>query len=142
MLSPNLMVQDIEKTLEFYTKTLGFEEEFKMPGPDGKTVYAAVKWKDVSFMFGSASQWLPADALPYRGTGVDFYIIGEAEDDIDQYYTRLKEAGVNMVQDIQDQFWGDRTFTIKDLDGYQLTFAKNVRQVTPEEMMEAMKNMG
>ncbi len=140
MLSPTLMVEDVEKTLEFYTQTLGFEEKGKFPGPDGKLIYANVQWKDVSFMFGPTT-WLPAELLPYRGAGVDFYILGGEEDDIDQYYAMLKEKGVTIVKEIEDQFWGDRSFTIKDPDGYQLTFAKTVREVSPEEMMEAIKQM-
>lgn len=141
MLSPTLLVEDIAKSLNFYTETLGFEEVGKMPGPDGQLVYASVKWKDANIMFGEAS-WLSEEARPYRGTGVDFYILGDKEDDLDQYYKSLKERGVKIVKDIADQFWGDRTFSVKDPDGYQLTFAKTVRQVSEEEMIEAMKQMG
>ena len=79
-------------------------------------------------------------AIGFRA-GVDFYITGEAEDDIDQYYQMLKDKGVNIVKEIEDQFWGDRTFSIQDPDGYQFTFAKPVREVSPEEMAEALKNM-
>ena len=130
----------MEKTLEFYTETLGFENTFKMPDPTGNLVHANVVWKNVHIMFGPTT-WLPKDVVPYRGAGVDFYILGEKDDDIDQFYTMLKEKGVNIVKEIEDQFWGDRTFSIKDPDGYQLTFAKNIREVSPEEMMEAMQQM-
>jgi PhnB protein len=65
----------------------------------------------------------------------------EEDDDIDQYYTMVKDKGVNMVEDITDQFWGDRSFSLKDPDGYQLTFAKTMREVSTEEMMESMKQM-
>ena len=140
MLSPTLLVEDIAKSVEFYTKTLGFEEVGTLPGPDGTLVYASVKWRDVSIMFGQAS-WLPVAALPHLGTGVDFYILGTAEDDIDRYYQMLQQAGVNIVKEIEDQFWGDRTFSIKDPDGYQLTFAKTIREVSEAEMMEAVKQM-
>ena len=140
MLVPALMVQDIEKNLNFYTQTLGFEEVLRFPGPDGKLVHAHVQWKDVNIMFGQAA-WLPAEALPHRGTGVDFYISGGPEDDLDQYYRMLKEKGVMIVKEIEDQFWGDRTFSIKDPDGYQLTFAKTVKEVSPEEMVAALEHM-
>ena len=141
MFAPTLMVQDMEKTLEFYTHTLGFEEKFRMPDPKGNLIHAHVAWKDIEIMFGPASPWLPAESLPHRGTGVDFYILGSEDDDIDQYYAMLKEKGANISKDIEDQFWGDRTFSIKDPDGYQLTFAKTIRQVSPEEMMEAMQQI-
>ncbi len=140
MLSPTLIVEDMEKSLAFYTQTLGFENTFQMPDPDGNLIHANLVWKDVHIMLGPTS-WMPEELIPYRGTGVDFYILGGEDDDLDGYYESLKEKGVNIVKDIEDQFWGDRTFSIKDPDGYQLTFAKTIREVSPEEMAEAMKQM-
>lgn len=141
MLTPSLMVKDMEKTLDFYTQTLGFEEVMRFGGPDGQIVHAHVQWKEANIMFGPAQGWLPAEALPHLGTGLNLYIMAEADDDIDQYYNMVKEKGVTIVQEIEDQFWGDRTFTIKDPDGYQLTFGKHVRDVPEEEMQEALKQM-
>ena len=39
MLSPTLMVEDIAKSLEFYTQTLGLEEVGRMAGPDGNLIF-------------------------------------------------------------------------------------------------------
>ena len=140
MLSPTLMVRDMEKSIEFYTETLGFENTFKMPDPEGNLIHANLVWKNVHIMLGPTT-WLAEELIPYRGAGVDFYILSDADNDIDAYYTMLKEKGVNIVKEIEDQFWGDRMFSIKDPDGYQLTFAKTLREVSPEEMMEAIKEM-
>ena len=68
MLSPTLMVEDIAKSLEFYTQTLGFEEMGRMAGPDGNLIFGNVKWKDVSIMFGSTA-WLPPEAVPIAASG-------------------------------------------------------------------------
>ena len=140
MLSPTLIVKDMEKSIAFYTQTLGFENTFKMPDPAGNLVHANLVWKNVHLMLGPTT-WLPEELIPYRGAGVDFYILVEEDDDIDRYYAMLQEKGANIVKPIEDQFWGDRTFSLKDPDGYQLTFAKTLREVSPEEMMEAMKQM-
>jgi PhnB protein len=141
MLSPALMVKDMEKSIEFYTQTLGFENTFQMPDPAGNLIHANLVWKDVHIMLGPASPGLPPEAMSYLGSGVDFYIQVEKDDDIDQYYAMVKEKGANIVEDIKDQFWGDRNFSIKDPDGYRLTFAKTIREVSSEEMMDAMKQM-
>ena len=140
MLSPTLAVKDMEKSIEFYTQILGFENTFKMADPDGNLVHANLVWKNVHIMLGPTT-WLPEEVLPYRGAGVGLYILVEEADDIDQYYAMVKDKGINMVEDITDQFWGDRSFSLKDPDGYQLTFAKTIREVSSEEMMEAMKQM-
>jgi PhnB protein len=140
MLSVSLIVEDMEKSIAFYTQTLGFENTFQMPDPDGNLMHAELAWKNAHIMLGPV-MWLAEELIPYRGAGVNFYITVEEEDDIDQYYAMVKGKGVNIVEEIKDQFWGDRNFSIKDPDGYQLTFGKTVRQVSTEEMMEAMKQM-
>jgi uncharacterized glyoxalase superfamily protein PhnB len=140
MLSVTLAVKNMENSIEFYTQTLGFENSFKMADPDGNLVHADLVWKNVHLMLGPTT-WLPEEVIPYRGSGVGLYILAEENDDIDQYYAMVKGKDVNMVEDITDQFWGDRSFSLKDPDGYQLTFAKTMREVSPEEMMEAMKQM-
>ena len=56
MLSPTLMVKDMGKTL-------GFENTFKMPDPDGNLIHANVVWKNVHIMFGPTT-WLPEDVVP------------------------------------------------------------------------------
>ena len=39
-----------------------------------------------------------------------------------------------MIEEITDQFWGDRTFTVEDKDGYLLTFSKHVRDMDFSQM--------
>ncbi len=38
-------------------------------------------------------------------------------------------------------FWGDRVGAVRDVDGNLWKLAQKVRDVSPEEMEEAMKNM-
>lgn len=133
MLAPVLLVESIEAALSFYKDKLGFEELFSMPGPEGKLIHGHIKMGDANFMLGLAEK-MPAEP----GAGVGFYIdVGEA--DIDNLYKTVKGKGVTVVDEIQDQFWGDRTFSVTDLYGYRLTFSKHVRDVAPEEMMGAMQ---
>jgi len=139
-LSVTLAVKDMEKSIAFYTQTLGFENTFKMADPDGNLVHAELEWKNIHLMIGPTT-WLSEELIACRGAGVGLYILVGEVDDIDQYYAMVKGKGANMVEDITDQFWGDRSFSLKDPDGYQLTFAKTLREVSLEEMMEAMKQM-
>ena len=140
MLAPNLTVISIEASLNFYVGVLGFKELGKMPGPDGKLVHAMIQWQDVFFMFGTMD-WLPPEDALHRGKGVNFYIYGSDDFDLDGFYKQLKAQDVTIVEEIDDRFWGDRSFIIVDPDGYNLTFAKQVRLVSEEEMAEIMKSM-
>jgi uncharacterized glyoxalase superfamily protein PhnB len=62
-----------------------------------------------------------------------------AEDsDLDDYYRQVR-GKTTIDCEIADQYWGDRTFTTHNLGGYVLTFAKTVKQIPVEEILEAMK---
>ena len=42
-------------------------------------------------------------------------------------------------KELKTEPWGDRVFTVKDPDGYNITFAKTVEQVPAEEAMERIR---
>ena len=53
---------------------------------------------------------------------------------IDTYYNEVKARGVAIKDELADSYWGDRTFSVKDPDGYWLTIATTVKQVPVTEM--------
>ena len=42
---------------------------------------------------------------------------------------------------VADQFWGDRYGKLEDPFGHHWSVATHIRDVTPQEMQEAMKQM-
>ena len=117
-LSPTLAVRDMKKTIDFYKNSLGFRIGMLFPDADNPE-YADLSKDGMILMF------IPAANLGIvndekLGTGVNFYM--EIDGDIDEYYAELKNRGVEIAVDIKDEPFGIRDFTIKDIDGYQLTF--------------------
>jgi PhnB protein len=137
--TPDLGVASIEKSVAFYRDVLGFDVGFEMPGPDGKIMHADVHRGDASVMFDRLD-WMPEESRSNLGNGTGLYFnVGDV--DIDAYYAAIRAAGTHVDQEIQDQFWGDRSFTIHDPDGYHLTFAKSVRHVSQSDMSQALAGM-
>src|SRR5579859_588208 len=138
-LTPDLGVANIEKSIAFYRDVLGFKVGYATPGPDGKIMHADVSHGDATIMFDRLD-WMPEAARTNPGNSMGLYVnIGDA--DVDAYFESVRAAGAHIDQAIQDQFWGDRSFTIHDPDGYHLTFAKTMRQVAPADMVKAMSEM-
>jgi PhnB protein len=134
MIAPQLAVKDVDAAVEFYTKKLGFKHDFSMPGPDGKNAFAWVSWGDTT-AFGLS---LVTD-LEHRGNGVTFMVYVPEGMDIDTYYADVEKNGVNIVEPIKDQYWGDRTFTVHDPDGYVIIPTRVVKMVSMEEAMAVMR---
>lgn len=139
---PLLVVDDIAQSMDYYEKTLGFKKTMSMPGEGGELVHGEVQiTDDITLMFSPGrTQAPPQDAVgrkldeklskagAAKGAGVVLYF-DLGNQDIDAYYADVKRAGAKVIEEIKDQFWGDRNFTIEDKDGYLLTFSKHVRDV-------------
>ncbi len=120
MIIPVFPVKDVEEALTYYTEVLGFTEDMRMPGPNGKAVNGRVHWADVQFMFNFNPE------MADQAAGAVWFWIYLDGMDVDAYYEELKEKDLTIVDPIKDQFWGDRSFTIKDKFGYFLVFTKEI----------------
>jgi lactoylglutathione lyase len=121
-LTPNVMVEDVNKTIEFYRDLLGFQVNATVPDK-GKFDWASMKRDAVELMFqsrSSLSSEIPAYAdLPIGGS-LTFFV---QMDGLQELYDRLK-GKVTLVQDLHTTFYGTREFAIRDCNGYVLTFAE------------------
>ena len=113
---PVLPVSDIDKTADYYKNTLQFVEHFRQKTPEGASVNAQLSLEGSTLMLN-----LNPEKAPMEGGGVYFWI-RLYEKNINDYYDSLVKAGVNVVDPIKDQFWGDRSFTIKDCNNYFIAF--------------------
>jgi len=66
------------------------------------------------------------------GVGVEFYIGLNGTKNLDEFFTEIKAKGITVISEPKTEFWGDRIFTVRDPDGYALTFSEHVSDVTPE----------
>jgi PhnB protein len=60
-------------------------------------------------------------------------------DDVDARFQRALDAGATVVTPLEDQFWGDRYGVVRDPFGHHWSLAQTVREVSMEELEEAMK---
>lgn len=119
-LSPNIYVQDVQGTIQFYRK-LGFKTVMTVPENSEEPVWAMMQNGGVTIMFESFSSIegrLP-EISRNQGGSLLFYIKVK---DIQALYESLKDE-VTVLHGLQKTFYGATEFTIKDCNGYVLTFA-------------------
>jgi PhnB protein len=129
--SPYLTVKDVEISIGWYEKALGFEKKLAMPGPDGKIGHAELVWQGHSIMLGpQGANGCKALSPATSGTAspVSLYVYCP---DVDALYTRAKAAGATIVAEPQTMFWGDRICGLTDPDGHSWCFATNVAEFDP-----------
>ena len=123
-LMPYLVVKDAAKSIDFYEKAFGFAVEERMEKQDGSILHVGMKKGDVMFMFAPEASW-PGEPMYSPETSgeaspVSLYVY---VDDVDAFIAHLKSSGVEVVCEPETMFWGDRMATVRDLNGYQWSFA-------------------
>lgn len=135
-LTPNLVVRDCAKAIEFYKKALGAQELSRFPAPDGKSIWhAELRIGDSIFFLNDEmpgmGQGAPSVSAPVPVTmwlGVQ---------DCDRAYRQALDAGARSTMEPADMFWGDRCAGVADPYGYVWSFATHQKDLTLEEMRRA-----
>ena len=120
-LSPNIFVSDMNATIEFY-KILGFSVTMTVP-EQGDLVWAMMTCGSVSFMFqtfASLGDTLP-DIHRHNGGSLLFYI---KQKNLRTFFDSVKEK-VTVLQGLEKTFYGATEFSVRDINGYILTFAED-----------------
>ena len=137
--TPHLVCADAAKAIEFYKKAFGAVEDARMPGPDGKIMHAQIRIGGAPIMLADESpEWGSQSPKTLKGSPVSIHLYVE---DADSFVARAAREGAKITMPVADQFWGDRYGQIEDPFGHHWSVGTHLRDVTPEEMREAMKSM-
>jgi uncharacterized glyoxalase superfamily protein PhnB len=134
--TPNLVLRDCAKAIEFYKKAFGATEVSRFPAPDGKSIWHAELRIGDSVVFMNdempGMSPTPPDAQHRAPVTMWLYV-----DDCDAAYRRALDAGGKSTMEPADMFWGDRCAGVADPFGYAWSFSTHVKDLTQEEMRRA-----
>ena len=118
-ITPGITVNDLARSLAFYTEGLGFiieerwEEEGKLAGVGLKAGAAELVLTQDDFKKGR-------DRVKGVGLRLWFY----STQDLDGLAARAKSSGIALDQEPADMPWGARVFMLTDPDGFKISFTK------------------
>lgn len=121
-LTPNLLVADVERSIEFYRDVLGFTLITTVPEAS-PFVFAILQHGAIEIFVnlqGPAVEEYPAfKDRPIGGTLTQFIeVVG-----VRGLYDALKKRA-NIVMPLEKKWYGPTEFAITDPDGYIITFAE------------------
>ena len=132
--TPQLTMDNAATAIDWYKKALGATEVARAVGPDGKIMPAEIRVGDSPIMLNDD---MMGNNTPkaHHGSPASLWLYVE---DCDALFNRAVKAGAQVDQgpmgQMQDQFWGDRSGTFTDPEGYRWTIATHKEDLTPEEM--------
>ena len=125
-------VKDAGKAIAFYQQAFGATEKFRLTEPSGRIGHAELAFGDATLML--------ADEFPEMGfhapdaDGPRTFVIHLHVDDADAMIAQAVKAGAKLVRPAQDQFYGERSGTVRDPFGYDWMLGHAIEQVEPAEM--------
>jgi PhnB protein len=132
--TPQLTMQNAARAIEWYKKALGADEVTRALGPDDKVIHAEIRIGNSVIMLND--DMMGGNTAKARGGSPISLWVYVA--DCDALFDRAINAGAHAANGpmgkMQDQFWGDRSGTFIDPEGYQWTIATRKEELTPDEM--------
>lgn len=101
-IAPSLTGKDIRKSLEFYTKTLGFQSSGKLTSEDGSIAHASVGFDSPLLMLSPVedvrTQQTKEDLAKHK-LGVEFYIGTIGSKKLDAFVAEVNAKGVTVFNE-------------------------------------------
>ena len=136
--NPMIVVTDMDKSVEFYKKTLGLH--VIMDFGANKTLTGGLALQTAE----TYENFIDSGKIAFGGNNFEIYF---EEDDFDKFLSRLAECGVEYVHPVKEHSWGQRVVRFYDPDRHIIEVGENLKVVcrrflddgmTPEQVAKRM----
>lgn len=146
VLTPTLMYRDPLAAMTWLENAFGFETITLITYEDGKVGHAEMAYRGA--VIGIAGEWEApmlgnAKMRSPKTTGgiaTQFLWIALPEK-IEEHCAKARAAGATITQELEDQFYGARTYRAQDIEGHVWCFSQHIRAVSQAEMEKAMPGL-
>lgn len=136
-ITPYMGINEAAKAIEFYQKAFDATVFMRLDMPDGRVGHAELRIGEAVIMLGT-----PCDEAALRNpdthpsVGLHLYV-----NDVDAQFKQAIEAGAIEVSAPQDQFYGDRSASVKDPFGHLWFLATHKEDLTEEQIRQRAMEM-
>lgn len=127
-----LRVQDAAKAIEFYQRAFGASEKFRLSEPGGRIGHAELEFGGTTLMLSDEfPEYGIRGPQSIGGTSLSIHL---HVDDADALIRRAVAAGATLLRPAQDQFYGERSGTLRDPFGHEWIVGHEIEKLAPAEM--------
>jgi len=137
-ISSALFYDDAAAAIDWLVRVFGFEVRLKIEGEGGRIEHSELTFGDGLIMISSLKReeaekkWRIDCASPQQVGGANTQSLCVFVDDADAHCARAKAAGATILNepittDYGAEYWADRTYLVRDLEGHQWWFMQRVR---------------
>lgn len=136
--TPYIIVDEPAKALEFYEKALGAKIKSKLEISPGEIVHAEFQVGDSIIMMAGNNPDMRLQPQKGEFRSVSFMVYVP---DVDKAAQKALKAGMKMIKEVRDQFYGDRAGTFEDPFGHIWTLGTHIEDVSPEEILKRVEKV-
>jgi PhnB protein len=126
-----LGLQDANAAIKFYTEVFGAHQMFRLDTPDDKVGHAELRIGESALMLADTCDQSPFGKSQDGLIALHLYV-----ENVDACFKRAINKGAIQISAIKDQFYGDRTGTLRDPYGVIWFVATHKEDLTPDEIRE------
>jgi PhnB protein len=129
---PYLRVHNTSEAIEFYARAFDAKEQFRLTEPSGRIGHAEIKIGPATVMLSDEyPEYGIRGPLSLGGTSFSIHL---HVDDVDKAFAKAVAAGASVLRPLQDQFYGERSGTVRDPFGHEWLLGGHLETLTSEEM--------
>ncbi len=133
---PAVFYRDAAAALDWLEKAFDFERAMVITDSEGNLVHSEMSFEGGTIMIGA--EWTDYVAAPGSVGGKNTQCVQvQVKSSVDAHCARAKAAGAEIVRPLEDQFYGDRTYSARDPEGHVWNFGEPVKSVSREEAEKA-----
>ncbi len=127
-----LRATDAAQAIQFYEAAFGAKERYRLVEPSGRIGHAELEIGEAEFYISDEFPEMDVCAPDPANPGT--FVIHLHVDNADECIESAVAAGASVVREPQDQFYGERSGTIRDPFGYDWLIGHSTEDVSQEEM--------
>jgi PhnB protein len=127
-----LRVHSAAEAIAFYARAFGATEIFRLTEPSGRIGHAEIRIGPSTLML---SDEYPEHGIHGpRSLGGTSFSIHLHVTNVDEAFEQAVGAGASVVKPLKDQFYGERSGTVRDPFGHEWLLGQNIESVSTDEM--------
>ena len=134
-ITPHIVVQGADAAASFYSEAFGAEELSRIPVPDGRLM--SVQMRIVGDQLHIADEFPELGVLAPPSIGGTPTVLALKVKDASPVFARAVAAGAEIVQPLEDRFWGERYGQLADPFGHRWNVSQHLRDVPHDEVVAA-----
>jgi uncharacterized glyoxalase superfamily protein PhnB len=127
-----LCVRDAARAIDFYAQAFDAKEKYRLMEPDGRIGHAELDFGGTTVMLSDEfPDYGVLGPVPGHPASVTIHL---HVDDADSMIAQAVQAGATVDMPIADQFYGERSGSVRDPFGHRWNVGHSIEDVAPAEM--------